>query len=84
MVPISLSFMTVDFKGVVITVWKFQDIFVTKILREINFGESRSSKTTIFFSLLEVLNFVVFVNFGLQKLQNLEPLNVLKWLSLHF
>ena len=50
MVPISLSFMTVDFKGVVITVWKFQDIFVTKILREINFGESRSSKTTIFFT----------------------------------
>ena len=49
MVPISLSFMTVDFKGVVITVWKFQDIFVTKILREINFGESRNSKITFFF-----------------------------------
>ena len=28
-----------------ITVWKFQDFSVTQILREINFGECRSSKT---------------------------------------
>ena len=29
----------------VITMWKFQDFSVTQILREINFGESRNSKT---------------------------------------
>ena len=27
------------------TVWKFQDFHITQILREIHFGESRSSKT---------------------------------------
>ena len=31
-----------------VTVWKFQDFYVIQILREINFGESRSSKTVIF------------------------------------
>ena len=30
------------------TVWKFQDFSVIQILREINFGESRSSKTAVF------------------------------------
>jgi len=30
------------------TVWKFQDVSVIQILREINFRESRSSKTAIF------------------------------------
>ena len=30
------------------TVWICQDFFVTQILREINFAESRSSKTTVF------------------------------------
>ena len=30
--------------GITITVWKFQDFSITQILREINFGESRSSK----------------------------------------
>ena len=29
-------------------VWKFQDFSVTQILREINFGESRSSKFAFF------------------------------------
>ena len=38
------------------TVWKFQDFSVTLILREINFGVSRSSKTAIFV-FLEALNF---------------------------
>ena len=30
------------------TMWKFQDFSVTHILREINFGESRSYKTVVF------------------------------------
>ena len=30
------------------TVWKFQDFSVIQILREINFGESRSFETTFF------------------------------------
>ena len=38
------------------TVWKFQDFSATLILREINFRESKSSKTAIF-ALLESLNF---------------------------
>ena len=29
------------------TVWKFQDICVTQILSEINFGDSRSAKSAI-------------------------------------
>ena len=29
------------------TAWKFQDFCVIQILREINFGESRSSKTAV-------------------------------------
>ena len=31
-----------------LTVWKFHDFSVIQILREINFGESRSSKTVKF------------------------------------
>ena len=62
--------------------WIFQDFPVTQILREIIFGESRSSKTAIF-AILEALNLVILVNFSLQKVQifknqNPEPLNVLK------
>ena len=33
--------------GLYFTVWKFQDFHVIQILREINFGEFRSSKTAI-------------------------------------
>ena len=33
---------------VLITVWKLKDFSVIQILREINFGQSRSSKTAIF------------------------------------
>ena len=57
-----------------------QDFSVTQILREINFGESRSSKIAIF----GALNFVDLVNISLQKVQkvmknqNSEPLSVLK------
>ena len=46
--------------------WKFQDFSVTQILREINFGQSRSSKTAIF-AFFEGPNFVKLVNFSLQK-----------------
>ena len=38
------------------TVWKFQDFSITQILREINFGGSRSSKITMF-AILGALNF---------------------------
>ena len=48
------------------TVWNFQDFSVIQIFREINFGESRSSKTAIF-AIFEGLNFVKFVNFSFQK-----------------
>ena len=40
-------------------VWKFQDFSVTQIIREIHFGEFRSSKVTIF-AILGDLNFVIF------------------------
>ena len=50
--------------------WKFQDFSVTQILREINFGESRSSKTAGFFSILGALSFVNWVNFKLHKCKN--------------
>ena len=65
------------------TVWKFQNFSVTHILREINFGVSRSYKTAVFV-IFGVLNFVDLVNFSLQKVQkfkknyNSEPLNVLE------
>ena len=50
------------------TLWKFQDFSVAQILREINFGESRSSKTAIF-AILRPANFVHLVKFRLQKVQ---------------
>ena len=61
--------------------WNFQDFSVTQIFREINFGESRSSKPAIF-DIFRALNFVDLVNFSLQKvekihkIQNTEPLNL--------
>ena len=48
-------------KNCIGTVWKFQDFSVTQILCEINFGETRTSKT----ALLEALNFATLVNLGL-------------------
>ena len=38
------------------TVWKFHDFSITQILREINFGDSRSAKSAIL-THLEALNF---------------------------
>ena len=51
------------------TMWKVQDFTVTHILREINFGESRRSKTA-FWAILGALNFVDLVNLSLQKVKN--------------
>ena len=68
----------------VLTMWKFQDFSVIEILREINFGEYKSSKTA-YLAIMETLNFGNFVNFSLQKRakihpsQNSEPLIVFKW-----
>ena len=45
---------------------KFHDFFITKILREINFVDSRSAKTADF-SILGGMNFVHLGNFSLQK-----------------
>ena len=42
----SVSIITV-FIYLQITVWKFQDFFVSQILREINFGDARSSKIAV-------------------------------------
>ena len=45
---------------------KFQDFSGILILREINFAESKSAKTSIF-ELLGALKNINLVNFGLQK-----------------
>ena len=50
------------------TVWKFQDFSVTQILREINYGESRNSKTVIFV-ISGALNIINLVICRLQKVQ---------------
>ena len=39
------------------TVWKFQNFSVIQILREINYGESRSCKLPVF-EIFEALDFV--------------------------
>ena len=42
-------------------VWKFHDFSVTQNLREVNFGESRSSKTAVLV-ILGALKMIDFVN----------------------
>ena len=68
--------------------WEFQDFSVIQILREINFGESRSSKTANFCNFRDCgfFYFGKFQSSKLQKLenQNSEPLNMLKLQILHF
>ena len=77
--------------------WKFYDFSVTQILREINFGETRSSKNAVYailgaleFANLAILRahiFAYLVNFSLQKsakiqeIQNSEHLNLINWLT---
>ena len=65
--------------------WKFHAFSVTQILREINFEESRSFKSAVF-AILGSIKIVNLLNFNLlkvqkfiQKNQNSESLNVLKW-----
>ena len=68
--------------------WKFHRFSITQILREINFGDSRSAKSAVF-----VILESEFSSFGqfkhsksakIHKSQNSDPLNVLKWQILHF
>jgi len=42
---------------------------VIQILREINFGTSRSSKSLVFFAISGALNFVYLADFILQRMQ---------------
>ena len=51
--------------------WKFQDFYVTQILCEIIFEESKSFKTA-FFAILGALNIVTWINFILQKVQKFK------------
>ena len=55
--------------------WKIQDFSVIQILREINFGDSRSSKTAIF-AILGAPNFVNLVNLSLQKVQKIIEIKI--------
>ena len=70
------------------TLWKLQDFSKIQILREINFGESRSSKIAIF-AIFGTAKFVNLINFNLPKsvkihnYQNSDPLNGFKWPILH-
>ena len=69
--------------------WKFQDFSITQILREINFGEFRSSENAVF-AYFRLLIFVNLVNFSLKKVQkiienqNSEPLNMADFALLDF
>ena len=59
------------------TLWKFEDFSVTHNLREINLGQSKSPKSTVF----AIIGAPFWVNFSLQKMQkvmknkNSEPLS---------
>ena len=55
------------------TVWKFQifSVILIQILREINFGEYRNSKTTVF-AIFRGVNFDNLLNFSLAKVQNFK------------
>ena len=55
--------------------WKFYDFSVTQILREINFGEFRGSKSAIF-AIFGALNFVYWVNSSLQKVQKFIEIKI--------
>jgi len=57
------------------TVWKFQDFSITQILREINFGGCRSSKTAVL-AILGALKMINLVNFSLQKMQEFIKIKI--------
>ena len=48
--------------------WKLHDFSVTQILREINFGEYRSSKNAVL-AILGALKMIDLVNFSFEKVQ---------------
>ena len=50
--------------------WKFHDFSVIQILREINFGQSKSSKIGAF-AILVALNFVNLVDFSLLEVKKI-------------
>ena len=57
------------------TVWKFQNFSVTQILREINFGESKSHEFAVF-AILEALNLVDLINLNFQKVQKCMKIKI--------
>ena len=61
--------------GAMCTVWKFQDFCITVILREINFEDSRSAKSTVF-AILGAPNFVKLVTFSLQKVKKFITIKI--------
>ena len=73
--PLSQVCAFVRHTGILTTVWKFHDFPVTQILREINFGESRSWKIAVF-AISEALDFVDLANFSLQKVQNFIKIKI--------
>ena len=54
---------------------KFQELSVAQILREIDFGEPRGSKTGVF-AILRVLKFANLVDLNLQKLQKFMKIKI--------
>ena len=77
--------------------WKFHDFSITQILREINFWDSWSAKSAILthlealnFNFYDFFQFCILVGFRpsksakIHQYQKSEPLNVLKWQTLHF
>ena len=51
------------------------EISITKILREIDFGDSKSAKTAVF-AILGALNFVHLVNISLSKVQKFMKIKI--------
>ena len=52
----------------VCTVWKFQDFYITQILREINLEDSSSAKTACI-AILRAVNLIHLANSSLKKVQ---------------
>ena len=72
----TLRLLTRQFRfGSLYTMWKFQDFSVMQILRQINFGESRSSESA-FFAIFRALTFLILVNFSLQKVQKFIKIKI--------
>ena len=59
------------------TVWKFHEFSINQILREINFGNSRSAKSAVF-AIFEALNFVTFGEFQPSKRANFHEIENLQ------